>query len=220
MMATRLGCSNSLVKWRYVLKCPGGVSPPRGRSTPRGGTDVIQRICSIGGCQRRPHARGWCGKHYQRWVKHGDPNYQRPTAEERFWSNVVKTETCWLWDGTCLPSGYGRIHVGSSRVSIYAHRYAYELLVGPIPEGLTIDHVKDHGCTSKACVKAIADEFGPAHLEPVTQRVNNRRGNGWSGTKARQTHCKRGHPFNEANTYVYHGMRNCRTCRKARKRHG
>jgi hypothetical protein len=59
---------------------------------------------------------------------------------------------------------------------VLAHRYAYTLLVGPISDGFTIDHVKDRGCISTLCVKAIADEHGPAHLEPVTMVENNLRG--------------------------------------------
>jgi hypothetical protein len=68
-----------------------------------------------------------------------------------------------------------RFNVSQERRAAYAHRVAYELLVGPIPEGLTLDHVRDRGCTSTACVKAIADERGPAHLEPVTMEENVRR---------------------------------------------
>jgi hypothetical protein len=77
-----------------------------------------------------------------------------------------------------------------------AHRFAYELLVGPIPAGLTLDHL----CLNKACVR-------PDHLEPVSLTVNIRRAN------ARRTHCKRGHAFTPENTYLDKiGARQCRKC--------
>lgn len=138
----------------------------------------------------------------------------KATLEERFWSKVNKTETCWLWTRGKTKAGYG--HVWNGQKVVYAHRLAYELLVGPIPEGLTIDHVKANGCTSTLCVKAIADEHGPAHLEPVTQGENGRRGTSAQRTRERhaaQTHCKRGHLFDEANTRIgTHGERRCRKC--------
>src|SRR6266516_6515199 len=96
--------------------------------------------------------------------------------EERFWEKVDKNspEGCWLWPAGCDRDGYGHFQVdaaGGHNSQALAHRYAYELLVGPIPEGLTLDHL----CRVHSCVKAIADERGPAHLEPVTTRINTMR---------------------------------------------
>lgn len=82
----------------------------------------------------------------------------------RFMGKVEKTETCWLWRGAINPGGYGRIGEGS--MVLQAHRVAYKLLVGPIPEGLHIDHL----CGVRHCVR-------PDHLEAVTQAENNRRAN-------------------------------------------
>jgi hypothetical protein len=91
--------------------------------------------------------------------------------------------------------------------------------MGPIPEGMTLDHVKANGCTSTACVKAIADEHGPAHLEPVTNRENVLRSDSISARNARKTHCPQGHPYDEANTYVSRqGGRNCRACHRQQER--
>lgn len=178
-----------------------------------------QRICSIPECDRPSRKRGWCGRHYDRWWRHGDPLVVRLVVgdyERRFWERVQKTETDWLWTGRTSDYGYGLLDMGGKPVE--AHRFAYELLVGPIPDGLTIDHVKANGCTSRACVKAIADEFGPAHLEPVTQGENVLRGVGFAAVNARKTHCVNGHEFTEINTYIRpNGWRDCLTCKRARQ---
>lgn len=110
------------------------------------------------------------------------------TLEERLWPKVEKTETCWLWTGSVNDYGYGAIHAKGRRTGV--HRAVYELLVGPIPEGFQIDHL----CRVRNCVN-------PAHLEPVTQRENLRRGRAGAHYGER-THCKNGHPFDESNTTV------------------
>lgn len=78
----------------------------------------------------------------------------------RFWARVDRTDTCWLWRGALDRHGYGRVGVGGTRTAL-AHRVAYMLAVGPIPDGFVLDHL----CRIRACVN-------PAHLEPVTQVVN------------------------------------------------
>ena len=87
-----------------------------------------------------------------------------------------------------------------------AHRVSYQLVVGEIPEGLTLDHL----CRNPSCVN-------PDHLEPVTTKENILRGVSKIAQQARQTHCKRGHPFDEENTMIVRGSaRQCRACNKAR----
>ena len=125
---------------------------------------------------------------------------------ERFWTKVQFTETCWLWKGFVNHLGYGqwgwRDH--GALLSVYAHRWAYEFCVEPIPVGLVIDHL----CKVPDCVN-------PDHLEPVTQRVNVLRGDTLPAANLRKTHCPRGHAYDQDNTYRYRGARDCRKCRSA-----
>lgn len=111
----------------------------------------------------------------------------------------VEDSGCWRWLRYVDPSGYGR--VGRNQA---AHRKTYEALIGPIPPGLVLDHL----CRNRACVN-------PAHLEPVTERDNILRGESPSARLYRQTHCKRGHPFDPGNTYrAPDGSRVCRMCQR------
>jgi len=139
------------------------------------------------------------------------------TIEQRFWEKVgahADPTKCWLWTAyaTKSKSGgrapYGRFRVGSRMV--LAHRLSYEMHHHVIiPKGMTIDHVKERGCTSTLCVN-------PYHLEVVTNRVNVLRGSGITAKAAKVTHCPQGHPYNKDNTYVYHGRRWCRICYRER----
>lgn len=113
---------------------------------------------------------------------------------ERFWEKVNKTDECWLWTAGTCKDGYGRFRL-DGRVQ-QAHRVAYELLVGPIPEGLELDHV----CRVTACVR-------PDHLEPVTHQENMARGH-----YGRRDCCKRGHLFTPENTRWVESGRRCRKC--------
>lgn len=87
-----------------------------------------------------------------------------------------------------------------------AHRFSYEILVGPIPEGMELDHL----CKNRRCVN-------PAHLEPVTHHENLIRGNGFTGINARKTHCSRGHELSQDNILNRsRGGRECKTCHRVR----
>ena len=140
------------------------------------------------------------------------PNSLIPMAD-RFASKVRKTEGCWEWIGGKSSNGYGSFQLprtgrGTKQRRVSAHRFSYEMLVGPIPEGLTIDHL----CRNRACVN-------PAHLEPVTGRVNTLRSTNICAGNARKIACPRGHPFDETNTYNRPGAaRGCRECNRIRLR--
>lgn len=124
---------------------------------------------------------------------------------DRFWAQVDRRgdDECWPWLGSLDGGGYGQIRTGGRRVK--AHRFAYELLVGPIAEGLVIDHL----CRSRSCAN-------PKHLEAVTQGENIRRGL-TGATNAAKTHCPHGHEYAAANTYLYRGKRACRACARKRR---
>lgn len=173
------------------------------------------RRCTIDGCERPKRTRGWCNMHYQRWLKHGDPEAQRYApkmpVEERFWSKVNKTETCWMWTDVPGSHGYGQFHFeGSPKL---AHRISYQWSNGPIPDLMQIDHAchnEDHSCPGgKRCKHRIC--VRPSHLEPVTPRENSRRGQGGriNGSK---THCPHEHEYTPENTRLKQGRRYCKTC--------
>lgn len=119
---------------------------------------------------------------------------------ERFWSKIDKDPGCWLWTGGVTGRGYGSWR-DPDRQSHAAHRLAYELLVGPIPAGLTIDHL----CRVKICVN-------PAHMELVTPGENIRRAR-------QQTHCPQGHEYTpENNIRAATCGHKCRECHNAFRR--
>jgi hypothetical protein len=122
-----------------------------------------------------------------------------PRLPANFWTKVAADVTgCWLWTGALNSRGYGQFGVNGKSTS--THRISYELFVGPIPEGLTIDHL----CRVKACCN-------PAHLEAVTGAENTRR------AYADLTECANGHPYTQENTARYgkRKRRDCLTCRRA-----
>lgn len=128
----------------------------------------------------------------------------KPTPEQRFWSKVNKTDTCWLWTGMTDPNGYGLIKYGGR--NRLAHRVSYELSGREAIGARQIDHL----CRVRLCVN-------PDHLEPVTSKLNTLRGLSPSALNATKTHCVRGHEFNDENTRTYRGKRYCRACSRIRQ---
>lgn len=115
----------------------------------------------------------------------------------------VTESGCWIFLGS-LRRGYAVVRFQGKGASV--HRLFYEHFVGPIPEGLQIDHL----CRVRCCVN-------PAHLEPVTAQINSHRSNSFTGLRARQTACKYGHPL-ERITWPSNSRRICRECNRIRSR--
>jgi hypothetical protein len=124
-----------------------------------------------------PRACEWCGEAFQPLDLNGVQRFcslrcmaratsPRVPLADRFWAKVDRRgpDDCWIWLGAKISSGYGTIYFGGKVRIVLAHRVAFELEVGPIPDGLELDHL----CFERACVN-------PAHLEPVTKQENLRR---------------------------------------------
>lgn len=152
---------------------------------------------------------------------------KQPSEEvkERFWSKVEITDDCWLWLAYTNDDGYGRFR--NENDMWLAHCLVYEMAIGPIPEGMHLDHTC-HGadprflalelCPHRRCVR-------PTHLEPVTPSVNQRRSRHPEIMRARFaaiTHCPHGHEYSLENTAVRYltgyNTRHCRMCDAIRAR--
>ena len=123
----------------------------------------------------------------------------------------VQASGCWFWNGFIRSNGYAAFWTGSRKV--YAHRYAFEIFIGPIPIGQDIDHL----CRNRRCVN-------PTHLEPVTRLVNLSRGqhpNMQAFVLQQATgKCRSGHELTELNVSyrASNGREVCRICNRARCR--
>ena len=150
----------------------------------------------------------------------------RPLADpvKRFKAQytVDAASGCWLWTGYVKPSGYGTlgVRVGDRWRDVPAHRFSYYHFVGPVESSLDLDHLchnRDETCPGGwACQHRRC--INPEHLEPVSRRVNLRRGLGFIGQNARKTHCPKGHPYSGDNLKLRRRGRDCRTCDLARKK--
>lgn len=118
--------------------------------------------CNIEDCDRRAKARGWCKLHYDRWLAHGDPmGKPRKGVDAVFLSNTEPL--CWsgclIWKGDRYGTGYGRIYSEGKQIPV--HRFAWMRERGPIPDGLSVDHI----CHVPLCVNV-------DHLRLATPRQN------------------------------------------------
>lgn len=205
-------------------------SPPRGSNhrghDPRSmalsnSQNTPYGYCQCGCGEKTPlarktaNARGIVRGEPMRFLRGHRARLQLRPTDERFWEKVDRRgpDECWEWTGT-RKNGYGRFTVPRSNApgmrAVYAARFAYEFLVGPIPEGLEIDHL----CRNRGCVN-------PSHLEPVTHRENCRRSFNPAGINARKTHCIHGHEFTPENTIEPKhrpGTRLCRACKNRQAR--
>ena len=113
---------------------------------------------------------------------------------------------CILWTGNWIETHGNKYGILPGKKSILAHRWVYEQIHGPIPEGLVIDHL----CRNGLCIL-------PRHLEAVTNVENVMRGQGAPAQNARKTHCNKGHKFTPENTHISpQNRRICKTCRSIR----
>lgn len=213
---------------QLTQQCPGNVCtiPGRGTTSNLGALAMqdhrITLTCPrcwqcflVLPCEARK-GRRFCSRDCAFNASRGKP--RRPTLD-RFWSKVDRNGPlpdyapnlgpCWVWIAKTVARGYGAMRVADKKVM--AHRFAYETCIGPIPRGLHLDHL----CRVPRCVN-------PNHLEPVSAYVNWERGQSPSRLVQGAETCKRGHAWNEANTYrpsYRPGARFCRVCnREARAR--
>jgi hypothetical protein len=117
---------------------------------------------------------------------------------------------CWEWQHHKTRDGYGKFWIFERQSDILAYHFAYEQVIGPIPEDLSLDHL----CRNPGCVN-------PYHLEAVTIRENILRGNGPPAQNARKTRCIRGHLLEGDNLVPFKltlGIRECRICHRESNR--
>lgn len=130
-------------------RAPAVLPTPRGRPTPGRGADMADGICSIEGCESGGKLRrGWCGRHYTRWYIHGEPTALLKASNgaslaERLNRRLVRRDGCLVWTGSTTTGGYGRVAAPDGTLKL-AHRAAWELANGPIPDGMDILHRCDN----------------------------------------------------------------------------
>lgn len=184
----------------------------------RSTTKLVRQRCSA--CYSRQAERS---KKAGTWVPIADLEPRDPKV--RLFSRVTPGPNgCWIWTGAIVRGGYGQVYVPGQGMR-FAHRVAYELAKGPIPDGLVIDHrchnvdkTCRHGgeCFHRRCIN-------PDHLDAVTLRENVLRSpitmaHRW----ATRTHCNHGHEWTPENTVMHRVrgrlVRRCRACRGRRSR--
>jgi len=189
-------------------------------ATPLPSNDVLLAMYNVKKMTQVEIARhfGVSQKVVSRWMKVSRipqrkprDSYRKGNPADRFWSKVktpLGIAECWEWIGSKNVDGYGQF--GLEGKIIGAYRFAYEQLIGPIPDGMELDHL----CRNTSCVN-------PYHLEPVSHRENMLRGLNSIADNAKKTHCPKGHPLSGDNliaSQLARGRRNCKACRDEARR--
>lgn len=172
-------------------------------SVTRGAKAFCSRNCSVKWNAKNPRSHGM--------VIPGKPIGKHRNTDQELRRRILNSvepcpsSWCWIWMQALDISGYGVAWDGQKNHK--AHRLAYEVFRGSIPENMQLDHV----CQLRSCAN-------PWHMEPVTPAVNTMRSNGPAAINARKTHCKRGHEFTKSNTHIDRkGKRVCRSCYKIKR---
>lgn len=181
--------------------------------------------CAASGCEKTATSGGYCGPHYHRNRKYGDPlggtTARGLTESQRFWPKVDRrgSDECWPWTAAVTDKGFGQFGYGIAS-TIQTHRWVYEAVNGLLDPGQVVDHTchgrdllckPGNSCRHRRCCN-------PSHLEAVDPLVNVARGRSFSAVNAAKTHCKWGHPLTPENSYGRNGRRQCKTCARARAR--
>lgn len=131
----------------------------------------------------------------------------RPAIDRFTEKTKPASNGCIVWTASGNGAGYGAMYIAKGK-RVLAHRWAYEHYVGPIPDGLHLDHL----CRNTLCVN-------PDHLEAVPHKVNTLRGIAPTAVNAAKTHCLKAHPLSGPNLYITRqGKRHCRECHRMRER--
>lgn len=172
-----------------------------------------QARCTVEGCDTptKYRASGLCRLHYGRRGRIGSVHLPpKPSETDRFWAKVQPTGFCWEWTGAHDSAGYGIFTLAPAdhlnHTTTRSHRYAYESLVGPVGEGLHLDHL----CRNRGCCN-------PDHLEPVTQAENIARGQSVGARIARTGICDRGHSVDQFYVRPDNGHRFCKACARGNR---
>ena len=162
-------------------------------------------LCEVENCDRARHARGMCRTHYLRLRRLGSTDLPAAlTPAQRLAERLVEIPAgCHEWTGPRVPRGYGMVHDGRGR-KVYTHRLAWELAHGAIPEGMQVCH----HCDNPPCCDVSHLFLGTSADNHADMSAKGRHHN------QRKTHCPRGHPYDDGNTYMTtDGRRQCKTCK-------
>lgn len=175
---------------------------------------MAQGTCLVDGCSDEGRlVRGWCLPHYDRWRRYGDPLRVGLSGPERFVNLLRPQPSGCVWLASA-PTRYGYARLRVDGVEWLAHRFAYELYVGPIPDGYTVDHEchNQSGCTltDASCPHRRCVNFEHLAPKPIRENVNAS-----PNSNASKTHCPCGHEYTEENTRLTPtGRRVCRACHR------